>query len=392
MVGVDVIVIGGGIAGVSAASFVAGTGASVTLLERENALSVHTTGRSAAIYLANYGLAQTRRLTLASRAFLERPPEGFADAPLVLPRGMLSVGGEADVAALRQLADAGRLLDPTITEVTAEEVRRLCPVLRPERSVGGVLEPGAADLDVAGLHGGFVRLLERQGGAVHRSSPVTAIERTATGWLLTAGGVTVGCDRIVDAAGAWGDEVAALAGVAPVGLRPLRRTALTVGLPDGVDARRWPAVSEVHHTWYFRPEGDGLLISPADETPSPPCDARPEYLDVALAMERVGAATTLPMRSVRRAWAGLRTFAPDGEMVIGPDPADPTWVWCVGQGGYGIQSAPAVGRLTADLVTGNDHGWVDGVGVDVDALAPDRLRGIPRPESVEAAAWRPSSR
>jgi D-arginine dehydrogenase len=383
MRGTDVVVVGGGIAGVSAAAFLAEAGASVAMLERETVLSMHTTGRSAALYLANYGMQQTRRLTLASRSFLEHPPEGFAEAPLLAPRGMLFVGGESDLPHLQQLAETGRVLDPDITELDGAEARRLCPVLRPEHSVAGVLEPGASDLDVAGLHAGFVRMLRRAGGVVHRSAEVVAIRRTATGWTVTTSAGEHPCDVVVDAAGAWGDVVATLAGLAPVGLRPRRRTAATVGLPADVDAGRWPAVNHARSEWYFRPEGDGLLVSPADETPSQPCDARPEDLDVALALERVAEATTLPLRSVRRAWAGLRTFAPDGEMVIGPDPADDTFVWCVGQGGYGIQSAAAVGRLTAGLALGSGAAWVDAAGIDPAALGPGRLRSVAADRSLD---------
>ena len=373
MPGADVVVIGGGIAGVSAAAFIAASGASVTLLERENALSAHTTGRSAALYLSNYGHEQTRRLTLASRAFLEQPPDGFSDAPLLSTRGMLSVGGEDAVDVVRRIASEGRRLDPSITEVTGKEARRLCPVLRPEHSVAGVYEPGASDIDVAGLHGGFVRMVRQHGGQIQRAAPVVAIARGGAGWQVSTSDESYDCTSVVDAAGAWGDEVAALAGLARVGLRPLRRTALTVGLPDGLDARGWPAVNQASYEWYFRPEGDGLLLSPADETPSEPCDARPDDLDVAMAMERVAEATTLPLRSVRRAWAGLRTFGPDGEMVIGPDPSARTWVWCVGQGGYGIQTAPAVGQLTADLALGRTPDWLAGTGIDVAAVSAGRM-------------------
>ena len=373
MPGADVVVVGGGIAGVSAGAFVAAGGASVVLLERESALSVHTTGRSAALYLANYGLEQTRRLTWAARAFLDAPPDGFADAPLMSQRGMVFVGSAADSVALHELAAAGRLLDPAITELDSAEVLRLCPVLRPELVAGGVLEPGASDLDVAALHGGFTRQLRAYGGVVVRSAEVVGLTARETGWRVMTTAGSYDCSQVIDAAGAWGDEVAGLAGVAPIGLRPLRRTVATVGLPAGVDARAWPAVKDVRDRWYFKPEGDGLLISPADETPSAPCDARPDDLDVALAMERVSEVTTLPLRSVRSTWAGLRTFSPDGDMVIGPDPLAPGFVWCVGQGGYGIQSAAAVGRLTADLLMGTVPTWALDVGIDLAALAPDRF-------------------
>jgi D-arginine dehydrogenase len=371
--GTNVVVVGGGIAGVSAAAWAATAGASVTLLEREVTLSAHTTGRSAAIFHANYGPAQTRRLTLASRAFLDEPPGGFTSTPLTYPRGMLWVGGEQDAEVLSQTLREGRGTDPAITALTGREARQLCPVLRAESSASAVFEPGAVDLDVAALHAGFVRTARAMGGTVLTGSPVTQVARTSSGWAVTTPHGTVGCDLLVDAAGAWGDAVAALAGIAPVGLVPMRRTAATVGLPAQVDARGWPAVIQAHSSWYFRPEGDGLLLSPADETPSEPCDARPRDLDVALALERVGAATTLPLRSVRQSWAGLRTFAPDRELVIGPAPQDHAFLWCVGQGGYGIQTAPAAGRLAGDLVTGADLTWTREAGIDVRALAPSRF-------------------
>ena len=371
----DIVVVGGGIAGASTAAFAAESGARVLLLEREPVLSWHTTGRSAALYLANYGPAQIRRLTLASRSFLASPPDGFTDVPLLSARGMIWVGGAGDGAALRELERAGRALDPDVCALTGDEVLRMCPVLRRDHAEWGVCEPGAADIDVAALHAGFVRRLRACGGATVTAAAVASVQRRGSGWTVATHTGPVHCGILVNAAGAWGDEVAMIAGVRPLGLRPLRRTAATVALPAGLNARAWPAVIHAGNAWYFKPEGDGLLVSPSDETPSAPMDARPQDLDVALALERVAAATTLPLRSARAAWAGLRTFAPDGELVVGADGDAPGFVWCVGQGGYGIQSSPAVGRLTADLATGADTAWATGSGVDIAALGPDRLRG-----------------
>ena len=371
--GTEVVVVGGGIAGVSAAAFAAAAGASVTLVEREADLSAHTTGRSAALLLASYGPAQARRLTAASRGFLDDPPDGFVDGPLLAPRGVVWVGTQDDRAMLAQVAADATALDPGARQIDASAVRELCPVLRPEHAAAGVLEPSAADIGVAALHAGFVRMLRRAGAVVLRAAPVLALSRTSTGWTVTAGADTLGCDVVVDAAGAWGDQVAALASLAPLGLQPLRRTAMTVALPPGTEARGWPSVNQVRGEWYFKPEGDGLLVSPADQTPSAACDARPDPLDVVLGLERVAAATTLTLRSVRTAWAGLRTFCTDGELAIGPDPADPSFVWCVGQGGYGIQTAAAAGRLTADSALGLGTGWAAQAGIDTHALAPGRL-------------------
>jgi D-arginine dehydrogenase len=226
------------------------------------------------------------------------------------------------------------------------------------------------------LHQGYVRGLRRAGGQVARSAPVRAIERDGPAWRLATPARWLRAGLVVNAAGAWADEVAVLAGVAPVGLRPLRRTAFTVGLPAGVDARGWPLVHDLDEGWYFKPEGDGLLVSPADETPSPPCDAKADPADVALALDRLREATTLDVRHVRAAWAGLRTFAPDRALVLGPDLGAPTFVWCAGQGGFGIQTAPAAAELVAAQAVGAPlPEALARAGVSAAALAPARLRG-----------------
>ncbi len=344
----DVLVIGGGIAGASAAYHLSGS-ARVLLAETEPVLAFHTTGRSAAQYLENYGSDQVRRLTLASRSFLERPAE--AEPGLLSPRALLVVGGPDRRPELVELAEQGRALVPSIRLVDAAEAATLCPALRPDHAVVGVLEPDASDIDVARLHQVFVGGLRRNGGEVRVVAPVTALARTAGGWRATLGGEPVEVAAVVNAAGAWADRVARLAGLAPVGLRPLRRTAFTASCD--LDTAGWPLVNDVAERWYFKPEGGGqLLCSLADETPSEPGDAKPDEADVALALERINEATTLRLRHVRTAWAGLRTFAPDRELVLGADPAEPTCVWSAGQGGYGIQTAPAAGALVAAAVLG----------------------------------------
>ncbi len=229
------------------------------------------------------------------------------------------------------------------------------------------------DLDVAALHQAYVRGLRARDGRILTSAPVSSVEERGIDWLVQAGPHELTATTIVDAAGAWGDEVAELAGVEPVGLTPMRRTAFMVaGDPAWSD---WPMVVNVDHDFYFKPDGSQLLCSPADETPSPPCDARPEMTDVALAIERINEATTLEIRSVRSQWAGLRTFAPDRAMVIGPEPSAPGFFWLVGQGGTGIQTAPAAATLLAAQVRGEPlPAQLDQAGVDPHRLGPARLR------------------
>jgi D-arginine dehydrogenase len=349
---VEVVVIGGGIAGASVGCFLALAGARVTILEGEPVLAHHTTGRSAAVYLENYGADPVRRLTLASRAFLAAPPPGLTDVPLLAPRGLLDVGGPGMTPEVQAHATRGAALVPRVRALTPEECVEWCPVLRPELLSGGVLEPDAQDIDVMALHAAFLRAVRARGGQVRTHAAVVALERAEGRWLVTTPSGTVGADLVVNAAGAWGDAVAGLAGVAPVGLRPLHRTAFIARLTAGVDARSWPLVQDLAEQWYFKPEGDALLCSLADEDPTEPGDAKPREEDVALALERINDATSLGLRHVRTAWAGQRTFVGDRAPVIGPDPDAPGFVWLVGLGGFGIMTAPAVGMLAASLALG----------------------------------------
>ncbi len=343
-----VVVIGGGIAGISAAAEIARRiepDGRVTLIEAEATLAHHTTGRSAAMYLPGYGNAVVRALTASSAGDFATLAEE-AGTPILAPRTTAWVGGDDDVEALDALAAGNDVLRPADTA----ELLALCPVLRPERIAGGLVDDGGSDVDVGVLHQAYVRRLRAAGGTIERAARVDAVGRGDEGWQVRAGARTWTADLVVDAAGAWADEVAALAGLEPVGLAPLRRTLLTSPVAD--DVAPTPLVADVHDRWYFRVDPGVALVSPADETPSPPCDARPEDLDVARALEAVRDVTTLPLRSVRSAWAGLRTFAPDRSPVAGPDPDEPTFVWSAGQGGYGIQMAPALARTVADLALG----------------------------------------
>jgi D-arginine dehydrogenase len=363
----DFVVIGGGIAGVSAAAHLAPLG-SVTLLEAERTLAYHTTGRSAAMYVANYGGQGTRVLGMASRAFLENPPQDSADSPLLAARGFLWVADEARIGMLEE-----RLTGGDSRRVDAADVLRLVPKMRPDWISGGIHDPNARDVDVAALHQAFVRIARRHGAVLRTSAPVTGLAQESGKWRVTTPEGDIPCSAVVNASGAWGDVVAGLAGVAPVGLQPLRRTAFMVPGDDAYSS--WPFVVDVEERFYFRPDGPQLLCSLAEETPSPPTDARPEMSDVALAIDRINEATTLGIRAVNSQWTGLRTFAPDREMVIGEEAEAPGFFWLVGQGGTGIQTSPAAGALVASLVTHTTPpSDLDSAGVDVDRYSPTRFR------------------
>lgn len=335
---VDVLVVGGGMAGVSIAYELAAD-ASVLLAEAEPTLAEHTTGRSAAIYAPSYGGPVVRALTVASGPRYRALETELDTPPLLTPHGALWVGVDDEGAAHVEALPA----EP----VSPRRARELCPVLRDVRAA--VWDDTASDIDVMALHQGYRRGVRARGGTIRAGSPVTAARRDGTGWRVTVGEDEIGADLVVNAAGAWADELAAKAGVPAIGLRPMRRTiALASGAAE-VDPA-WPLVADAADRFYFRPEGSRLLISPADETPSEPCDAKPDELDVALAIERINAATTLGLRSVHTAWAGLRSFVADRNPVVGAWPEHPGFAFFAGQGGYGIQMAPALAVLGAAVV------------------------------------------
>ncbi len=365
--------IGGGIAGVGAAWALAEAGCRVTVVEQEAQLAHHTTGRSAAVFLESYGPETVRRLTSASRVDFETAPEQLGTAELFEPRIAMWLATSDQRAELdHEVASVASL-----RQITADEALALCPVLRPEMVAAAAIEEHASDMDVLGLHQGFVRRTVQLGTTIHTTWQVTGIARNGPGFTVTCSdGTSISTDRVVLAAGAWCDRLAQMAGAAPIGLRPMRRTLALCPTTATLD-RLGPLVHHVDDTYYWKPEGPNVLCSPADETPSEPCDARAEELDVALAIERVNETTTLALRSVRSAWAGLRTFTPDRVPVCGPDPEVEGLWWSAGQGGYGIQTAPAMSRALAALM-------LDGVlpenltahGLTAEALAVTRLRSV----------------
>lgn len=367
----DVVVVGAGIAGASAGADLAGD-LKVVVLERESHPGMHSTGRSAALFSEIYGSPAVRSLSRASRDFLRVPPEGFATVELVRDRGALHIASVGQLEALDAFAGLPDVA-PSVRRLSAAEALEACPILRPDFIAAGVLELGSADIDVDALHQGWLRQLRARGGRVVVDAEVTALVREGGGWRVETPQRRISAGVVINAAGAWADRMAAMAGVAPIGLQPKRRTAMIVDAPEGADSQRWPMVIDVDEQFYFRPDAGALLLSPGDETPSEPCDAQPEELDIAVCVDRVQTATTLQVSRIRRSWAGLRSFVADRTPVVGFAPDAPGFFWLAGQGGYGIQTAPAMGRLAAALARGEQTpADLAEFGVDTDDLRPDR--------------------
>ena len=383
----EVVIVGSGIAAASLGFWLA-PHARVLLLEREEQPGYHSTGRSAALFFESYGTPQVRALTLASRAFLDQPPAGFADTPILSPRGALLVAAPGQEALLEEQWAVLGSVSPRGRRLDAAQAQALVPLLREDRLLGAVLEPDAADMDVHALHQGYLRGIRRHGGRIVCGAEVTALRRAGDGrWHVVAAGQEHAADVVVNAAGAWCDVVARLAGAEPIGLVPKRRSAFVFAPPEGVSVRGWPAVGGVDHTWYIKPDAGLLLGSPANEDPVEPHDVQPEELDIAIAVDRIESMTRLRVRRVVRRWAGLRSFVADGDLVGGFDHDLPGFFWLAAQGGYGIQTSAAMGEACAALVRGLPlPPRIAAYGLSEAMLSPRRLRpGGP----VAGAADRP---
>lgn len=364
-----VAVIGGGIAGASAAFFLAER-CEVVLLEREPFCGYHTTGRSAALLTEAWEHGVPSLLTAGSRPFLEQPPDGFADSPLLSSLPVLIVGAAEHRSAIEQIAsEASERTE--VQFVSDGEVRTACPVLAPALAAG-VLEPGAKEIDVAALHQGYLRGARERGASIVTNAVVTSLAGSTDGWTVDAGDESYGADVVVNAAGAWSDAVAGSAGVAPLGLQPFRRTAFAFELDT--DIMDWPMVIEVNESFYFKPERTVVMGSLCEETPMPPHDVQPEEIDVARAIDRIQAVTDLSIPHVKRTWAGLRTFAPDRDPVNGFDTDVEGFYWLSGQGGFGIMTSPAMGRIAAgQILDGEIPDDLEQLGLTIEALSPSRL-------------------
>ena len=333
----DIIVIGAGIAGASVAAHLAATHR-VAIMEMEERPGYHTTGRSAAAYEPNYGPVPMLALTRASRRH-------FDEGCYLTPRETLfvmPVGQENDLAALMAVQQGMR-------EISVAMAKAKFPLLRDTYAQRAILDPFTADIDVDLLHQNYLKLFRQRGGTLACSAPVTALRRNGQ-WQLQAGGESLRARIVVDAAGAWGGAVASLAGKNAIKLQPKRRSVAVIPPPGSWNITEWPLVNDVAVSWYCKPQSGKMLVSPADETPVEPHDAFADDMILAEGIDRFQQAVDMEVTRIERSWGGLRSFAPDGNPVVGYDTAEDGFFWLIGQGGYGIQSAPALSRLAAALV------------------------------------------
>ncbi len=362
----DFLVIGGGIAGVSIAAALAGSGA-VILAEQEPQLSYHATGRSAAIFVDSYGNRIVQRLSRYSRPLLERNEPG-ADTPLLAPRGLLWLVA-ADEALPK--VDSHFMAFP---QLTPPEIRKLIPTLRAEAVRAAFMEETAADVDVHALQSTYQRRVRSLGGTILKDAQVQGAERSGNTWLVKAGDYTISTPVVINAAGAWAGLTGSLFGAADPGLLPTRRSVALVKPPAAVEVSAWPMVAAISETIYFKPEAAKLLISPSDATACVPHDAQPDDIDLAVAVDRFERLSDWTISRLDGSWAGLRTLTPDGGPIVGRDPAVDGLFWLAGQGGYGIQTAPATAALLAAQVLGQSI--PADLAAIVDAVAPGRRRPI----------------
>ncbi|MEQ6250047.1 FAD-binding oxidoreductase [Sulfitobacter sp. HNIBRBA3233] len=355
----DIIVIGGGIAGLSAAARLSAD-ARVTVLEMESGVGYHASGRSAALFEQNYGLPSTIALNMASADYHREANGGYLS-----PRGLLIVADKEDEDAfLKDVATMG------VDRISAEEAREMVPILSPAAALAGYHE-AAYDIDTDRQMQDFVRTLRQNEGTLVTDATVTQIRQHERGWTVTAAGVEYEAEMIVNAAGAWADLVAGLSGVTPIGIVPHRRSMARLKAPGGHDVTRWPMFFGTGEQWYAKPDAGALLVSPAEEDATHPHDAFPDDMTLAEGLARYQEMVTEEVTRPISTWAGLRSFAPDRALVLGPDPDVPSFVWCAAQGGYGFQTAPAASQLVADLVNARPPQIEAAV---VAALVPDRFR------------------
>lgn len=367
----DVVVLGGGMAGAALAARLAGE-VRVALVEREVSLGYHATGRSAAMYIPSYGGPAVHPLTAASRRFFDRPPAGFGGR-LLSPRSVLHIARADQDEHLRAFAQAHDSV-ASLRRLSCAEALANAPILRPKAAQTALLETEAGDLDVARLHAGMVRRAREAGAVILTDAGKPDIARQGTGWRVRTREADLLSPVLVNATGAWADETAASAGVAPKQLSPLLRTVMLVDAPRELGFHDWPVVKDIDEQFYFRPFAGRLLITPADETPSPPCDAAADELDIATAMLRFNDAADHPVSRIHHRWAGLRTFAPNRAPVIGWSETTPGFFWLAGLGGFGIQTAPAVAQMAAALIRHRPAPLeLVGHGVDAATYDPGRI-------------------
>ncbi|MGI9412414.1 MAG: NAD(P)/FAD-dependent oxidoreductase [Hyphomicrobiales bacterium] len=365
----DIIVIGGGMAGIGAAARLAGS-AKVVVLERESQPGYHSTGRSAAMFIENYGGPAIRKLTRASRAPLENPDTDHWHSAVLGPRGVMYLAMPGQEATLRGLIDGSDGVD----EITPDDACSRVPLLKRDSIVMAAFEQDAQDMDVNELLMGFRRLFRAQGGEIVCDAGAERLSRSDGVWSVETVSGTYAAPVVVNAAGAWVDDIALKAGLAPLGFKPCRRSVAIVPTPDDLDITTWPTTAEMDEQFYFKPEAGKLLISPADETLVDPHDAYADDMAIAEGIHVFGQVVDLEVNRIEHTWGGLRTFSPDRSHVIGLDPRTEGFFWCGGQGGYGIQSAHGAAMLTAGLVLENKIPEpLTALGLSRDEVAPDRF-------------------
>ena len=344
----DVVVIGAGVAGLGAGYFLSEQ-AKVVVLEQEDQPAYHSSGRSAALYIEGYENPVVAGLTAQSGDFFRTQHEGAR--PLLHDRGGLTIAVEGQERALSKYISIWQPFCPNLRPLTATECRLICPILDDKRLIGGAYDPDWKSIDTHELIQIYLRGLRNNQSTLQAGHVVAALEPRGEGWEVQTSKKTFNARWVVNAAGAWANEVAQLAGLSPIDLTPMRRTAAMIKAP--VEASEWPVVHNISGNLYFKPEGTSLMVSPQDETPSPPMDAFPEDLDIAIALDNFSKISDYPVNHVQHSWAGLRTFAPDRLPVVGPDSNSNGFFWLAGQGGFGVQTSPALGKLTADSILNN---------------------------------------
>jgi len=357
----DIAIVGAGMAGASLAAEVAGY-ASVILIEAEDQPGYHSTGRSAAFWSETYGGPLIQPLTSASGPFLANPPADFSDRPFLSPRGALHLADAGGQGALDAMAATFDGSPVPLQRLGRPALEAFVPSLRPGWDQG-LYEPTCADIDVAGLHAAYLKQARSKGAELLTNARLIGATHDTKGWRIDTAAGAIDAKILVNAAGAWADGVARLAGVRPIGIKPYRRTIAQLRIEPDAPATL-PLVIDARERFYFKPEAGGRIwLSPHDETPCAPSDCAAEEYDVALAIDRLEAAVDWRVARVERSWAGLRSFAPDRLPVYGFARKAPCFFWCAGQGGFGIQTAPAAARLAAALLLGKAS---DGIAAGID--------------------------
>ncbi len=369
----DTAIIGGGIAGLSLAYFLS-PHRSVAVLEREDALGYHSTGRSAAEFVLRYNAPEICSLGRIAKSFFDAPPAGFSDIPLLKQRGGVMIANAEKTGRLDEAFRGELPFTPELERLSRQEALDRVPILRPDYVEAAFYDPNFWDIEVESLLQGYTRGARHNGADILEKHEVISAKQENDIWIIETSNEVVQARTVINAAGGWADRTAGLFGIAPLGIVPNRRTAITVDLPEGIDASAMPEINEIDEDFYMKPDAGRLLASPADATPCEPTDVQPEEIDIAWAAHYIEEATTIPVKRIFKSWAGLRSFSPDRLPVIGASSSRPDFFWLAGQGGFGILTSPALGTLAAHLLT--EAALPDDFarnGIDRQSFSPDRF-------------------